>query len=46
LLAAEGLENKAIADRTGNVENTVGKWRRRFMAAVKYYIVEMPTGGE
>ncbi|WP_315706366.1 MULTISPECIES: helix-turn-helix domain-containing protein [unclassified Bradyrhizobium] len=30
LLAAEGLENKAIAHRTGAVENTVGKWRRRF----------------
>ena len=30
LLAADGLENKAIADRTGAVENTVGKWRRRF----------------
>jgi transposase len=30
LLAAEGLENKAIAQRVGAVENTVGKWRRRF----------------
>jgi transposase len=30
LLAAEGLENKAIAHRTGAVENTIGKWRRRF----------------
>jgi transposase len=30
LLAADGLENKAIAHRTGTVENTVGKWRRRF----------------
>jgi hypothetical protein len=26
LLAADGLENKAIAHRTGVVENTVGKW--------------------
>jgi transposase len=30
LLAAEGLENKTIADRVGAVQNTVGKWRRRF----------------
>jgi transposase len=30
LLAADGLENKVIARRTGAVENTVGKWRRRF----------------
>src|SRR6195256_2969453 len=30
LLAADGLENKAIAERGGAVENTVGKWRRRF----------------
>jgi transposase len=30
LLAAEGFENKAIAQRLGAVENTVGKWRRRF----------------
>src|SRR5882757_2153175 len=30
LLAADGLENKAIAERAGAVENTVGKWRRRF----------------
>jgi len=26
----DGLENKAIAERAGAVENTVGKWRRRF----------------
>jgi transposase len=30
LLAAEGLENKTIAQRVGAVQNTVGKWRRRF----------------
>ena len=30
LLAAEGVENKTIAERVGAVENTVGKWRRRF----------------
>src|SRR3546814_10995771 len=30
LLAAAGLDNKAIAHRIGAVENTVGKWRRRF----------------
>lgn len=30
LLAAAGLENKAIAQRVGAVENTVGKWRRPF----------------
>jgi transposase len=30
LAAAEGLENKMIADRVGADENTVGKWRRRF----------------
>lgn len=30
LLAAERLENKVIAQRVGAVENTVGKWRRRF----------------
>lgn len=30
LLAANGLENKAIAERAGAIENTVGKWRRQF----------------
>src|SRR3546814_1203887 len=30
LRAAAGLDNKAIAHRIGAVENTVGKWRRRF----------------
>lgn len=30
LLAAEGVENKTIAQRLSVVENTVGKWRRRF----------------
>ena len=30
LLAADGLESKVIARRVGAVENTVGKWRRRF----------------
>ncbi len=30
LLAAEGLENKAISTRLGADPNTVGKWRRRF----------------
>ncbi|RUV29858.1 helix-turn-helix domain-containing protein, partial [Mesorhizobium sp. M5C.F.Ca.IN.020.32.2.1] len=30
LLAAERLENKVIAQRVGAVENTAGKWRRRF----------------
>jgi transposase len=30
LLAAEGVENKTIAERVGAVQNTVGKWRRRF----------------
>src|SRR3546814_13317624 len=30
LLAAAGLDKKAIAHRIGAVENTVGKWRRRF----------------
>ncbi len=32
LLAAEGLENKAISIRLGADPNTVGKWRRRFAA--------------
>src|SRR3546814_11264411 len=30
LLAAAGFDDKAIAHRIGAVENTVGKWRRRF----------------
>jgi transposase len=30
LLAANGLHNKAIADRTRAVENTVCRWPRRF----------------
>lgn len=30
LAAAEGLENKAIAERLGADVNTVGKWRRRY----------------
>lgn len=30
LLAAEGMENKTIAERLGADANTVGKWRRRF----------------
>jgi transposase len=30
LAAAEGTENKAIAQSLGADENTVGKWRRRF----------------
>ena len=30
LAAADGLENKAIAERVGADANTVGKWRRRF----------------
>lgn len=32
LAAAEGLENKAIAERLGADVNTVGKWRRRYAA--------------
>ena len=30
LLAAGGLENKAIAKELGTTQDTVGKWRRRF----------------
>lgn len=30
LAAADGLENKAIAERLGVAANTVGQWRRRF----------------
>ncbi len=30
LLAAEGFENKKIAAELGTMEDTVGKWRRRF----------------
>ena len=30
VLAADGLENKAIVERVGAAANTVGKWRRRF----------------
>ena len=30
LTAAEGMENKVIAEVVGSNENTVGKWRRRF----------------
>ena len=30
LAAADGLENKMIAERVGADANTVGKWRRRF----------------
>ena len=32
LTAAQGLENKTIAERLGADANTVGKWRRRFAA--------------
>ena len=30
LAAADGLENKAVVERVGADENTLGKWRRRF----------------
>jgi len=45
LLAAEGLENKAIARRTGTVENTVGKWRRRFAERRLDGLLDEPRAG-
>ena len=33
LASAEGLTNKAVAQRFGVTPRTVGKWRRRFRAA-------------
>ena len=31
LLCADGLSNKAVAERAGVAQMTVGKWRRRFI---------------
>src|SRR5260370_36248511 len=45
LLAADGLENKAIAHRTSTVENTVGKWRRRFAEQRFDGLVDEPRPG-
>src|SRR3546814_19102268 len=33
LLCAEGLQSKEVAERLGVHEQTVGKWRRRFVQA-------------
>jgi len=45
LLAAEGFENKEIAHRTGAVENTVGKWRRRFARERLNGLYDEPRSG-
>src|SRR5258707_187549 len=45
LLAADGLENKAIAERAGAVENTVGKWRRRFAEKRLDGLLDEPRAG-
>ena len=45
LLASQGLDNKTIAARTGAVENTVGKWRRRFAQARVDGLFDEPRPG-
>jgi hypothetical protein len=45
LLAAEGVENKAISLRVGAVPNTVGKCRRRFAGHRPDGLLDEPRPG-
>ncbi len=45
LAAADGLENKVIAERVGGDANTVGKWRRRFAERRLEGLYDEPRSG-
>lgn len=45
LLSAEGLSGTAIAERLGITHQTVGKWRRRFLADRLEGLVDEPRPG-
>jgi transposase len=45
LLCAEGLPNEVVARRTGICAHSVGKWRRRFLAARLSGLEDLPRPG-
>lgn len=45
LLCAEGMDNKAVAERLAVSEQTVSKWRRRFVAYGLEGLVDLPRPG-
>jgi len=45
LLSAEGLSNLAVAERVGVTPQTVGKWRRRFLAQGLAGLLDEPRPG-
>lgn len=45
LLSAEGMSNLAVAERVGVTPQTVGKWRRRFIAAGVAGLLDEPRPG-
>lgn len=45
LRCADGLANKAVATELGVCENTVGKWRRRFMSERIDGLLDEPRSG-
>lgn len=45
LASAEGLSNLAVAERVGVTPQTVGKWRRRFLAAGPGGLLDEPRPG-
>ena len=45
LICAEGLTNKAVAERLGCSMNTVNKWRARFVADRLKGLVDEPRPG-
>jgi transposase len=45
LMSAEGHPNRAVAERVGVSEQTVGKWRRRFLAGGPAALLDEPRPG-
>jgi len=45
LASAEGMSNLAVAERVGVTPQTVGKWRRRFLAAGPGGLLDEPRPG-
>nr|WP_240808149.1 helix-turn-helix domain-containing protein [Polyangium spumosum] len=45
LLCADGQDNKAVAKRLGVTEETVGKWRSRFLRRRLQGLADEPRSG-